>query len=86
MMGLVFSESEVLVLWWFTWFVCGTACCNTVSFSNLSVGLLRRDYTKKTDECNVLISKDDQPAAFSNFITELMIWSPFHLNSALNSF
>ena len=38
--GLAVSESEVLVLWWFTWFVCGTACCwSMLSFSNFSDGL-----------------------------------------------
>ncbi len=42
MTGLVVSESGVLVLWWFTWFVCGTACCcNMLNFSNLSDGLWR---------------------------------------------
>lgn len=40
--GRVASESVVLVLWWFTWFVCGTACCCIMlNFSNLSDGLWR---------------------------------------------
>lgn len=44
--GLVMSESEALVfvLWWFTWFVCGTACCcNMLNFSDLSDGLWRAE-------------------------------------------
>lgn len=52
-MVLLVSESEVLVLWWFTWLVCGTACCccccccNTLSFSDLSDGLQRAEITTK---------------------------------------
>lgn len=48
MMGPVVSESEILVLWWFMWFVCGTACCcDMLSLSNLSDGLQRIEFTWK---------------------------------------